>query len=379
MTTSVPMKVLAFSPLYRPFLGGIEILLENTLQPLRELGIDVAVVSESAEGLAEFEVMDGTRVYRLPMSAAVRSRVAHEPLMVIRRLAAIIKKEQPSLLHMHSVAQAAAFYVDRLTTAPNPLPILVTLHGVLEEEDKLGVVLRLLGRARALSGVSRACLASGASYLPDHVPRHLIYNGVPPASVTAPPWRMGERVRLISVGRLQKEKGFDLAIRGLAQAVSHGFDGEISIVGRGNEEQELRSIARALGIAERVLFCGEMPPAEVEREMARCHAILAPSRQREGFGLVVAEAGRLGVPAIVADTGGLSEVALHGRTGFVVDQDNAGAIGSALLNLFSSQAEWCRMSDHARSHVRESFGLANCIEGYADFYRSNTWTDPHAI
>ena len=373
MTVSPPIKVLAFSPLYRPFLGGIEILLANILQPLRELGIDVAIVTESAEGLREREVMDGTRVYRLPLSAAVRSRMANEPLKVIRQLGIIIEEEQPNLVHMHSVAQAAAFYVDRLTVSSSALPIVATLHGALVEEDKLGVVLRLLGRAKALSGVSRACLASAAPYIRADLPQYLIYNGIPPARLSSQQWQEGETARLICVGRLQKEKGFDLAIRGLAHAMVRGFDGELSIIGRGGEEQQLMAIAASLGIGKRVRFLGEMPPVAVEREMAQSHVILAPSRQREGFGLVVAEAGRLGVPAIVAETGGLPEVVVHGETGFVLDRNSHEMVGDALLKLFSCDTNWRKLSVGVRNHVGQRFGLVDCIQGYAKFYRSISW------
>lgn len=380
-TTTTTLKVLAFTPLYLPFLGGIEILLGTLLPALREHGIESAVVSESADGLAEREVIDGIRVYRLPLSAAVRSRSAREPLDVLRRLRAVVAEERPDVLHLHSVAQAASYYVERLLQAQGgaPLPHLVSLHGALEAEDRLKVALGLLRSAKAVSGVSRACLASAEPFLPAGCPRRVIYNGIPATELRCAPWREGETARLLCVGRLQEEKGFDLAIGALATASARGFDGRLSIIGRGTQEARLRALAADLGLAGRVDFLGELPPAAVAGEMSRSHALLAPSRTREGFGLVVAEAGRMGVPAIVADTGGLPEVTIDGRCGYVVAREDPEALADAVARLFRSEEHWRDLGGGARAHVLAAFGHADCVRGYVGFYRDHVGEDPHAL
>lgn len=369
MTTATPrLRVLAFSPLFLPFLGGIEILLRTLLPALRQRGIETAVVTESAEGLASREEMDGTRVYRLPLSGAVRSRNALEPLRVMQQLRAIVAEERPDALHLHSVAQAAAYYVERLLSQGGALPYLVSLHGALETEDQLQVVRGLLGGARAVSGVSQACLDSAAPFLPAGSARQLIYNGIPDTDLRCAPWRQGETARLLCVGRLQLEKGYDLAIAALAIAVARGFDGRLAIIGRGEQELNFRALAARLGIADRMDFLGELAPSLVAAEMARAHALLAPSRMREGFGLVVAEAGRMGVPAIVTKTGGLSEVVIDGRSGLVVPREDADALADALLRLFRSEDHWRDLGAKARERVVTTFGHDACVEGYVRFY-----------
>lgn len=364
------LKVLAFAPLYLPFLGGIEVLLGNILPLLKARGIETAVVCESAEGLPEREVMNGITVHRLPLSAAVRARNAVEPLRVVQALKAIIAEEKPDLLHMHSVAQAASFYVDRiLSQAGQSLPVYVSLHGALEAEDQLQVVLNLLRRANAVSGVSNACLESAAAFLLPGAPTRLIYNGIPATDLLCEPWRQGEVAQLLCVGRLQLEKGYDLAIRALGLLSARGLPARLRIIGRGVERQRFEALARDLGLASQVEFLGEHPPAEVRQHMARSHALLAPSRMREGFGLVVAEAAWMGVPAIVSDAGGLPEVALDGRTGHVFPREDHNRLADAIGLAFSSGNHWLKLSAQAREHVRARFRLDDCVNGYIKFYQ----------
>lgn len=115
-----------------------------------------------------------------------------------------------------------------------------------------------------------------------------------------------ERTRsVLSVGRLVPWKGFGLGLHAFAAA---GLDDvTMTVIGRGQDMERLRSKARSLGIESRVTFSGAVPRQEVLRTMAGAGVLLHPSLHEEA-GLVVSEALSYGTPVVCLDVGGPPEL-----------------------------------------------------------------------
>lgn len=93
-------------------------------------------------------------------------------------------------------------------------------------------------------------------------------------------------LRLLTVGRISKEKGQDLAIGALKLLVDRGIEARLYLVGTGNFEQECKNIAKNLGIEERVVFLGvKTNPYSYMKE---CDIYIQPSRY-EGYCITLAE------------------------------------------------------------------------------------------
>ncbi len=134
--------------------------------------------------------------------------------------------------------------------------------------------------------------------------------------------KLDDRPMLLFVGRLQSLKGADLAIEALAASRHRhatlllcggpsGAHGEVYV-------DELRVLARRLGVADRLRWVTPKPHHLLSTYYRAADAVLVPSRS-ESFGLVALEASACGVPVIAADVGGLATIIDHGRTGFLVD------------------------------------------------------------
>ncbi len=113
-----------------------------------------------------------------------------------------------------------------------------------------------------------------------------------------PPWR------LLSAGRLEPEKGFDLAIRGLGEFRRRRprLDWKYTLVGDGSVDDDLRDLATQCGIADRVLFTGALPFAEVQKHYAEAHVAIMPGIL-EGWPKIIAEAWAHGVVPVAASAG----------------------------------------------------------------------------
>jgi len=137
---------------------------------------------------------------------------------------------------------------------------------------------------------------------------------------------------LISVGRLEGEKGFDRLLH--AVAALKRTDVALVILGEGRLRSQLEALARTLGISERVHFAGHITRRDIWDYYADADAFVLLSRS-EGLGLVVWEAMYMRVPVIVSGAGGLAEsVGANGERGFLWKEGEN-------ISVFSTELDRC--------------------------------------
>ncbi len=124
-------------------------------------------------------------------------------------------------------------------------------------------------------------------------------------------------------GRLSKEKGIDVAIRAMAD-----YDGatQLHIVGTGPEEDALRSLAKELGIEEKVRFLGVKYDKELKDILMQAKAIILPSVWYENMPYVLLESFELGKIVIASRMGGMTERIQDGVNGFLFASGDAQAL-----------------------------------------------------
>lgn len=108
---------------------------------------------------------------------------------------------------------------------------------------------------------------------------------------------------VLSAGRLDPIKGFDLGIRAFSEFAATRPESRLVIVGDGPERARLEWLASDLGISSRVQFCGWLAHGQVLNQMANSHVFLFPSL-RDGGGAVVVEAMAMECPVVCLDLGG---------------------------------------------------------------------------
>lgn len=142
------------------------------------------------------------------------------------------------------------------------------------------------------------------------------------------------------IGRLVWEKGIDLLLRAVAALTSAMPDRQIQVwvTGAGPLQAELRSLARQLGIEERVVWKGAQPPHEIAKILCHFDVLVLPSRTtnvwKEQFGRVLLEAMACGIPVIGSNSGAIPEVI--GDAGLIVPEGDVQALTQALKHLLST-------------------------------------------
>lgn len=124
---------------------------------------------------------------------------------------------------------------------------------------------------------------------------------------------------IIVLGRLVPQKRVEYALQAVARLVAEMPDITLDVVGSGWSMSALEDLARDLGVEKHVTFHGHVSEAEKHHLLARAWVHAMPSL-KEGWGLVVVEAGIHGTPTVAfTEAGGPTDSVVQGRTGILVD------------------------------------------------------------
>jgi colanic acid/amylovoran biosynthesis glycosyltransferase len=169
-------------------------------------------------------------------------------------------------------------------------------------------------------------------------------------------------LRLLSVARLVEKKGIRFALEALRYLVDAGVECEYTIIGDGPLRLELEGYVIRLGIKSYVRFLGWQDSGAIRRVLKDADIFLAPSvvgdnKDEEGTPVVLMEAMASGVPVVTTPTGGIRELVMHGKTGFLVPQQNARSLAELLLDLWHHPQKMEKIISAARLLVEQEYNV----------------------
>ena len=184
------------------------------------------------------------------------------------------------------------------------------------------------------------------------------------ASLDPGPWKKqlnpdGSRVVVGYAGQLIDRKRIDVVMKLLARPEFESLPWHFAIAGKGAEEENLRSMAKQLGIADRVTFSGFV--TDVHRWLMATDIFVLPSFV-EGFGYVLAEAGAAGKPSVAYRASSIPEVVKDGETALLADRGDDEGFAKQLHRLLADEKLREQMGDAARRDVFERHGLDGMVD-----------------
>ena len=169
------------------------------------------------------------------------------------------------------------------------------------------------------------------------------------------------------VCRLVEQKGIPYALEALRRAGGEFPDAHLAIAGDGEKAAELRRLAAALGVADRVHWLGWRQDAL--DLMAAFDVLLVPSLW-EGFGLVLLEAMSRRLPVIASRVSAIPEVVKHGETGYLIEPRDVDALAKAISRLLRDRALGKHMGLLGAARLEEHFSIARLVDGTLAVYES---------
>ncbi|HBI59032.1 MAG: glycosyltransferase [Duncaniella sp.] len=178
--------------------------------------------------------------------------------------------------------------------------------------------------------------------------------------------------KIVQVGRLEHlKKGQDILLKAVSILKSRGIDDiEVTFIGEGDSEEELKGLARSLGISDKIHFDGMRNRDYIYEHLADYDIMCHPARY-EGFGLVIAEGATALLPVIIPDSGGPFEILGQGKYCEVYPaNDDAEGLADAILRVKNDYNRAMERALQARKHVIANYSIKNMVNKYRELYLS---------
>lgn len=340
-----------------PVFGGAERSLGILLREL-DRGLDVAVGGVDAEVVERVAGQrPGTPVHMLPAVRTKRDAGGFGgTLMRLRALRPLIFQANlpvPSAAQYALTAAVLLRGVRAVAVEQLPYP----LDGTLQIRLKRFTSRRLAAHVAVGHQVARD--VESFAGLPDGSV-HVIHNGVPDLELE-PVARRDERLVVGSVGRLDRQKGFDVLLHALVDVP----EARLELVGDGDERRSLESLTADLGLSERVHFAGWSD--NPRGALTSFDIFVLPSRF-EGFPLAIVEAMLARLPVVASDVGSVREAVADGDTGLLVPPEEPRALAAALRALLDDANRRSAFGERGRERALD-FSSAAMARAYERVYQ----------
>jgi phosphatidylinositol alpha-1,6-mannosyltransferase len=357
------MSMLMITNDFPPRAGGIQQYCRNLVAGLPPG--EVSVYAPAWPGAAEFDAAQPFRIVRHPTRRMLPGRAVGD------RAVRLVRELRPDV-----VVFGAAFplgLLARRITGETGVPCMGFTHGVEVAVGRVPLLRRLLARVagdlRLVTAVSRWSARRVERAVHGRCPVELLVSGVaideyhPGVDGGAVRARhgLGNAPVCVCVSRLVPRKGQDRLIQAWASVVARVPQARLLLVGGGPDAGRLRRLAAASPAADRIVFTGEVPWAELPAHYAAGDVYAMPCRTRwfgldlEALGVVFLEAAASGLPVVAGRSGGAPETVEHGVTGLVVDGRRPEPVGRAVAELLADPGRARAMGAAGRRRAEAEF------------------------
>lgn len=268
-----------------------------------------------------------------------------------KRIERLLRDLKPDVVHV----QASVHYIDARCW-----PAVLTVHGIRERDQLFREVRFARMRSRLIAAIEQAprrryrhvIAISGytAQYLEGRVTGrvHFIPNAIDPAFFerrrreagpvvlfAGPVWPLKNLHGIIEAVGLLARDGVACTFRAAGPVLTQSY------------RARLQRLIDRWGVGDRVEFLGNLDHETLRSEMETARCLVLPSFQ-ENAPMVVAEAGAMGVPQVVAPAGGAAEMIVPGYSGFLVDPHSPASIADGLRPLLEAADLAARFGERAR-------------------------------
>lgn len=279
----------------------------------------------------------------------------------------VIRENNLKFVHAHFGTNGALVAA---TANKADVPLIVTLHGVdvgilLNERIPVDYLFykrtykRMFETAQLLLPASQEladCLVQlGAPESKIQIHRL----GVDTSAFT--PFTRPERpAQFLMIGRQVEKKGFEYGIRAFAKIAGKHKESTLTLIGKGPLQEQLQNLAAELGVADKVIFKGSIPSAQMPALLENYDVLVAPcivakNNDRDSGLIVLKEAGASAMASIGTFCGGLPEIIDDGRTGMLVGQRDTEKLAECMDALANDYGLRTRMGSAARVKMENDY------------------------
>lgn len=326
------MRILIFYPLFPPkWLGGIEIASYNISNQLAMCGHDVHVITSLDNGMPNISKNGNIHVYRLYWW---KIRIIGTLLLWFKTFFKIMVI-RPDIIHIQAIGNGIPGFLAKRFLR---IPYVIWGQGsdiYMPWAFKNPISKIVLSNADAVIALTNDMKKKMQKlYMRDI---SVIPNGIFVKQFTVDYNKLSvlrKNKKLLFVGRLNPVKGVKYLIQTMNIIRNNGYNAKLTIVGDGEDKQELQQLVKDLNLGEYIDFIGRVENKEIPKYMANADIFVLPSLS-ESFGIVNLEAMACGLPIVATRVGGLPEIIEDGVNGFLVEPRNSGQLAKKIILLLN--------------------------------------------
>lgn len=272
------------------------------------------------------------------------------------RLNMLLMLFHPDVIHCHVANLVPIIKV--------PYKKVLTIHNTHSKPDYFGRYARLFCISNA---VKEHTAKQG---FPDGI---VVYNGIHTNEIAVKDYSqesVGDKKRIVCVGRLNKDKGQRVLIEAASELVNNRrcTNFSIDLIGDGEEREELEKLVDDCGLRNNVFFLGKKPRAWFYPKLKDYDLFVMPSIS-EGFGLTLAEACSAKIPVLTCDLAGPVEVIDGGRLGDTFKTGDALALADGIEQIMQNGNNTEKV-EAAYNYVKHNFDVAITAQRYIREYQT---------
>lgn len=371
----------------RMIVGGAQ---ENTLYSVTGLadtgGYEVTLVTgpeTGSEGDLLGDADPSLAITRVPH--LVRSIRPLSDARALHELHRCFQAVRPDIVHTHS---SKAGVLGRAAARSARVPLVVhTLHSLVFHDFQPSTVrssYRMIKRAlvpltdcyvSVSDDIRTRAIAAGIGQPDRHVTvrsgfptDEFVSKLVPRRAARSQLGLPSDRVIIGVVGRLFPLKGHEDILRAGREVVGSCPDVLFAFVGSGPLRERLETSAREMGIADHVRFVGRVPPSDMPVVYSALD-ILAHASLREGLARVLPQAVLAGVPVVVYDLDGASEVIGDGVNGYLVRPRDTDGLAERLATLAKDAGLRAHLGGVGAAEIRRAFSVDQMVADLDSLYQ----------
>lgn len=315
------MKILIYSPLFYPSVGGIETIVSILAEGFVKLGHEVKLISQTPTTESKsfpFEVIRHPKPQSF-LQLVQWCEVYFQPTISLKGIWPLLIFPKPWVVSHNN------WY-----TRPN---------GRIAWQDRLKQFLLRFATGISVSQVIANHVSTPSTVINNPYQEDIFYE-MPEVSRDR---------ELVFLGRLVSDKGVDLLIDAVANLKALGLFPKLTIIGTGVEETRLREQVKHLEINEQVNFVGIKIGQELTKLLNAHKIMVVPSRWQEPFGIVALEGIACGCVIVGSEQGGLKDAI--NSCGITFPNGNVQALTQILFNLLSDENELLKYREKAKLHL----------------------------
>lgn len=295
-------------------------------------------------------------------------------LKVLQSLYKILKKEDPDIVHLNSSKiGAVGSFIARLAGIRK---IIFTAHGFPFREERpywQVVLIKILSWLSIILSDKTICVSKKDFNDVKDWPLVknkiiTIHNGIDLNSkINSDCIKEKGITRIVSIGELHKNKGFEYALRAINELKEKAKDFRYTILSFGGDERHaLEKIIIDLNLENYVDILIEEEASS--GKLGEFDIYFMPSI-KEGLPYVLLEAGLYGLPIVASDTGGICEIVENYKNGFLIKTKDVNGFELALEKLICDERLRREMGDNAKWKIESEFNLDTMIGRTMEVYK----------